>query len=211
MLELPGESPTDQQLARLELELRQLTDVSAVMFDRRGDLLRVDLLVGSALIDPGTEQRAEEIARSYIEGPVRVAVGSLALQPYDGTIERVRLLQVLSSHERGATEVVLWHRGSHSVGRVTVVGARGAAAATLQALRGLGARLPFHTVSTVAVPSEVGGGVLVVLAASGDGPDRLGVARGTDEGWSASRATLDALNRYLSEPRAFAPRPSSSE
>ncbi|MGH9103329.1 MAG: hypothetical protein ACRDYD_10190 [Acidimicrobiales bacterium] len=202
-----GAVPSDEELSALELELRQLPDVASLSLSTEGGQVRLELLVAGPQPGEDLRRRADELARSHLDLPVAVEIGSLVFRRTEVLTERVRLLHVSRPDPQAATEVVLFHRGAHSIGRVSELGAPAAVAATLEALRGLGARLPFRTLSAVPVPGDPGGGVVVVLGALEGGPDRLGVARGRHEEESASRATLHALNRYLTEPQAFAPRP----
>jgi len=116
---------------------------------------------------------------------------------------RVTLLLSAFDPSTGASEVSLsWH-GLKAVGRATGTPVVGAAQATLTALEALGADVPYYLTSVDCATPEPGSPVVVALAkrqgntSFGEGR-RMGVAGGKDQVEAASRATLSALNRLLS-------------
>ncbi len=69
--------------------------------------------------------------------------------------------------------------------------------AVLQALRGLGADVPFDVVGLYALPSDWGAGLIAVVRNSRTGELRRGVANGHSPADAAARAVLHALNRSI--------------
>lgn len=116
---------------------------------------------------------------------------------------RIEVLSVRFDSERGVSEVSLSRNGVRSSGRAPAGPLAGGAQATLLALGALGLDLPFYLVSAERVRSVPGDPVIVMLAPRSSrqaaGADELiGIARGQDDVDVASRATLNALNRFLS-------------
>jgi hypothetical protein len=196
---------SDPSLARaldsLEVELRQIAGVTAVAVIPSEEGLHLVVLVRPSSSAAEVQRRAEELTSTMMLTPVRVEVN--ALQRARSGVERVRLLSVTAVGETAKLEVELFHRGARGRGAANGRGPQEAVLATLEALRGLGARIPFLPAAVARVAGEPGGGVFVVLMPDGEGPTRLGIARGRDDEESAARATLSALNRYLSEAGAF--------
>jgi hypothetical protein len=95
-------------------------------------------------------------------------------------------------------EVHLSHRGLHSVGRAPAGSPEQAVGATLRALSELGAKLPFRVEAAAAPVAGAAHAVIVILEPEDEDGTRYGVARGSTIEEAAARATLHALNRYLS-------------
>jgi GGDEF domain-containing protein len=74
----------------------------------------------------------------------------------------------------------------------------GGAEATLSALRDLGDVIPFYLMGVTKVDTVIGCSVIVALRSLAANDDRMGIALAGDDLLAASKATLDALNRYLS-------------
>lgn len=128
--------------------------------------------------------------------------------PQPGGRPRIALLTARFDPVSGTSEVALGADGAHAVGRAAAGPLVGGAQATLAALGVLGVDVPFYLRSVGRARDLPGEPVVVVLAprlraADGTAPDplardRVGVASGEVEVEAASRATLGALNRFLS-------------
>ena len=104
---------------------------------------------------------------------------------------------------RDEVEVHLAYGGQRTIGRGDIGGGPAAAAnATIDALRGLRLTVPFSVKSAASgLNGPTGDAVMVVLASEPPGMNRFGVSAGGTASEAAARATLHALNRYLSLPR----------
>lgn len=176
----------------LELELRRLPNVAYVGFTDRPDTLVVQVLA-LATPDPGALRiQAERACRAHLERPfvVEIAGGS---RP-----SRIRLLDVqLVKEEEVQVEVRLGYEGMCTVGRARGNDPTAAASATFEALQALGADVPFQVEAAALFEHVLGEGVMLVLGSEHSG-QRYGVAAGASIEQAAVRATLHALNRYLS-------------
>ncbi len=120
-----------------------------------------------------------------------------------GATPRAVLLLSAFDPSTGTSEVSLAWQGATAVGQAVGPPLAGAAQATLSAVEALGTRVPYIVTSVQRASSDPRAPVVVVLSArragaSAVGDRRFGVAQGRDEVTAASRATLSALNRYLS-------------
>ena len=70
--------------------------------------------------------------------------------------------------------------------------------------RDLGYEIPCYLMAVNNVHTSTGWPVIVTFRSLADGSDRIGIAQAEGELESAAKATLDALNRYLSTPRTAA-------
>lgn len=193
--------PADR--AQLELELRLLPGVVNVGTAADGALTVVALEPGASLAEVAT--RTTQL--HAVEAPVSVVDLSPSARRDNGTGHRgrVALLRAGFDPATGTTEVELAHRQRHGSGLAASGPVVGAVEATLAALRDLGVEVPFYLLGAgppgspaVAGPVPV---VLVVLRPVGTSAtpgERIGVARGASEEEAAARATLAALNRFLS-------------
>lgn len=177
----------------LELELRRLPNVAFVGFHERTDALVVQVLA-LASPDPGLLRiQAERACRAHLDGPFVVEIAG-GTRP-----SRIRLLDVQLRTDRDDVEVEvhLGYEGVHTVGRARGGDPTAAAAATFQALQRLGAKVPFQVEAAALFEHVLGEGVMLVLGSEQSG-QRYGVAAGASVEQAAVRATLHALNRYLS-------------
>jgi len=181
----------------LELELRRLPNVSYVGFLDRDDALVVQLLALGAPDATGLRASAERCCRSHLDRPFVVEIAG-ATRP-----TRIRIIDVRTAPAENAPdhdteiEVHLSYEGVRTVGRAKAGDPSAAAAATFEALKRLGARVPFRVEAAALFEHTMGEGVMLVLGSSTAG-DRYGVAAGETVEMAAVRATLHALNRYLS-------------
>lgn len=151
----------------------------------------------------GTAEVAQ--AATSRECPARERRNGIARAP-----RRVALLAAEFNAGTGTSEVALSRGDVHAVGRATAGPLAGGVQATLAALGMLGVEAPFYLHSAVRASALPGDPVVVVLAPShqpaldavvapGHGCERIGIAAGHREVEAASRATLCALNRFLSD------------
>lgn len=141
---------------------------------------------GPTVLTPPVERRAEPPPPGPGEATPRVVLLLSEFDPSSGT-----------------SEVSLAWRGATAVGQAVGTPLAGAAQATLSAVEALGTRVPYYVTSVERASSDPRSPVVVVLSARRAGTSavadrRFGVAQGRDEVTAASRATLSALNRYLS-------------
>jgi hypothetical protein len=177
----------------LELELRRLPDVAFVGFHEREDALVVQVLALTSR-DAGTlRAQVGRACQAHLDRPFVVEITG-ATRP-----TRIRLLDVhLVHHEPDVeVEVHLGYEGVQTVGRASGGDPTAAAAATFEALQRLGANVPFRVEAAALFEHVLGEGVMLVLASEQSG-QRYGVAAGATVEQAAARATLHALNRYLS-------------
>lgn len=190
----------------MELELRQLPQVLAASVVPEPQHVAIHLLAAPGDV---TELRrvAVEIAEGHVEGAIAldIAVASAA-EMRSGTNalprQRVQLLTVRRPARDDEIEVHLAFRGARTVGRGPAASLAGTVHATVDALQGLGARLPFQlkTVTRVGIGDDTA--VLVIFSSPGQ-PDRLGIAQASNVEESTARATLCALNRFLDRAGTF--------
>ncbi len=183
-----------KSLDLLELDLRRLPNVAFVGFHERTDTLVVQVLA-LASPDPSTlRHQAERSCRAHLDRPFVVEIAG-GTRP-----SRIRLLDVHlvdRDAEPVAIEVHLGFEGVRTVGRANGDDPTAAAAATFDALQRLGAKVPFQVEAAALFEHVLGEGVMIVLGSEQSG-QRYGVAAGTNVEQAAVRATLHALNRYLS-------------
>ncbi|MDE3044170.1 MAG: hypothetical protein KGJ10_05025 [Acidobacteriota bacterium] len=181
-----------------ELELRSIPSVVAVSVER--DELGAANVV--TLHDAGTQlARTETLARqvlSFYYPQAKLIIEPIALsaqmnhRPPRVIIERADV----TPGDAGA-EVRLTCNGATGTGRAGSGPLIGGAQATLDALRDLGMEVPYSLMSASAVPLSNSWPVIVVLRSNVSRAELMGIAHAPDEIWSAARATLNALNRYL--------------
>lgn len=188
----------------MELELRQLPEVLAVGIDQAGEQVTIHLL--STAVDPALIRRAAvQIAEGHVEESVIIDV-AVAAPPEPVPLrlprERVQLLTVRRPTRGEEVEVHLAFRGARTVGRGPFGTLSGTVGATVDALHGLGARVPFNLKTATRV--GIGDDLAVLVVFSGvSAEDRMGIARASTVEESTCRATLHALNRFLSRSDAF--------
>jgi hypothetical protein len=185
-----------------ELELRSLPGVLSVGVDHRdnGEVERVTLFVRGQ--DPESVRHvALQVASLYYpKAAVTVEDANRApiLGGKGGDPSRVALVRTDFNVHDGVSEVHLNFAGRVGIGRSGSGPLVGGAESTLIALRELGFDVPFFLVAVNTVSSVRGWPVMVTLRSLSDAGDRIGIAQSDGECDSAARATLDALNRFLS-------------
>jgi len=101
----------------------------------------------------------------------------------------------------GGSEVRLSYEGHVGFGSSSSGPLIGGAEATLAALRDLGYDIPCYLMAVTNVHTSTGWPVIVTFRSLSDGGDRIGIAQAEGDLVAASKATLDALNRYVSVPK----------
>lgn len=179
-------------LDALELELRRLPSVAYVGTIETADTLVVQLLLLGSPDAGEVRMRAEQLCRVHLEVPfaVEIAGGSRPARV------QVVNVEVLGDAEAPRLRVELAFEGHRTTGESPSADPTGAAKATFDALRGLGAVVPFDVEAAALFEHSLGDGVVVILG-SADAGGRYGVAAGPTVEQAAVRATLHALNRYL--------------
>lgn len=200
-------SPTEEDF---ELELRALPGVVNVGFryGEKGDVEAVSLVVHSDDAGP-VRVVAKQIVSLYYPNAT-VSVEEMKLEPVaagksaKGDAGRVVLVRAEFNSHEGFCEVHLNLNGRVGVGRSQNGPLIGGAEATLDALRQLEFDIPFYLVGSVNVATVRGWPVIVTLRPRANEADRHGIAQAETELVSSAKATLNALNRYLSQLENFA-------
>ena len=135
---------------------------------------------------------AEAYVARYAE-PDKAASG-----PGDAAGPALALDAAEFNEDDGVSEVRLSFAGNVGVGRAGSGPLIGGAEATLDALRDLGNVIPFYLMGVTKVDTMIGCSVIVALRSLSANDDRMGIALAHDDLLAAAKATLDALNRYLS-------------
>ncbi len=181
-----------------ELELRSLPGVMSVGLDRDdgGVVNGVTLLVRS----PATDQvrdGASQIASFYYPDITVSVEPAKSGTTGPGAGARVALIGVDFNETNGMSEVQLSYDGRLGAGREGSGPLIGGADAALSALRQLGFVVPFYVLTVTTIDTAIGTAVIVTLRSIIGSDDAIGIARSEGDTASAARATLDALNRYL--------------
>jgi hypothetical protein len=183
-----------------ELELRSLPGVLNVGISHRenGDVDGVTLFVRDQ--DPEAVRDVARHVSSLYYPDVTVAVEDAnrvhSIRGRDSA--RVALLWTEFSEKDGVSEVHLSYEGRVGTGLSSSGPLIGGAEATMAALRELGYEIPCYLMAVNNVHTSTGWPVIVTFRSLADGSDRIGIAQAESELESAAKATLDALNRYMS-------------
>jgi len=187
----------------LELELRLLPGVIHVGFASVDEDRSVDVVVVALQPESDLSATAEKLARSYRTAAtveILVVGEAAAASAEPPSRERVRLVTARYDPMGTESEVTLSLEERAGVGRSADGPLIGTAAATLEALSALGLPLPVQLVSVSTQSGVTNSPVRVII---GEGDDAwVGIARGGSDPESASRATLDAFNRFAGHKRA---------
>ncbi len=194
-------SPTEEDF---ELELRALPGVVNVGFRyaEGGDVNAVSLVVHNDDAGPVRVVAKQIVSLYFPEATVSVEeiqpVASVARGEAKEASRVVLVRAEFNSHD-GFCEVHLNVNGRLGVGRSENGPLIGGAEATLDALRQLDFEIPFYLVGSVNVATVRGWPVIVTLRPRANEADRHGIAQAETELVSSAKATLNALNRYLSQ------------
>ena len=198
-------SPTEEDF---ELELRALPGVVNVGFryGEKGDVDAVSLVVHGDDAGPVRVVAKQIVSLYYPNATVSVEEMKPVAAPARGTSSdsgRVALVRAEFNSHEGFCEVHLNVNGRVGVGRSENGPLIGGAEATLDALRQLDFDVPFYLVGSVNVATVRGWPVIVTLRPRANEADRHGIAQAETELVSSAKATLNALNRYLSQLENF--------
>jgi hypothetical protein len=199
-------SPTEEDF---ELELRALPGVVNVGFryGDKGDVDAVSLVVNGDDAGPVRVVAKQIVSLYYPDATVSVEEMKPVASASRGTSSdagRVALVRAEFNSHDGFCEVHLNVNGRLGVGRSENGPLIGGAEATLDALRQLEFDVPFYLVGSVNVATVRGWPVIVTLRPRANEADRHGIAQAETELVSSAKATLNALNRYLSQLDNFA-------
>jgi hypothetical protein len=199
-------SPTEEDF---ELELRALPGVVNVGFryGEKGDVDAVSLIVHGDDAGPVRVVAKQIVSLYYPDATVSVEEMKTAAAPSRTSTNdagRVALVRAEFNSHEGFCEVHLNVNGRVGVGRSENGPLIGGAEATLDALRQLDFDVPFYLVGAVNVATVRGWPVIVTLRPRANEADRHGVAQAETDLVSSSKATLNALNRYLTQLENFA-------
>jgi hypothetical protein len=183
-----------------ELELRSLPGVLnvGVAHKENGDVEEVTLFVRGQDPDSVRNVALQVASLYYPSAAVTVEDANRSPVGRGAAASRVALTKTDFNMHDGVSEVHLSIAGRVGVGRSGSGPLVGGAEATLIALRELGYEIPFFLVSVNTITTVRGWPVLVALRSMSNAGDRIGIAQSEAEIESAAKATLDALNRYLS-------------
>jgi hypothetical protein len=182
-----------------ELELRSLPGVVNVGINHKenGDVEAVVLSIRNH--DPEmVRESATQVASLYFpEARVILEEAGGGEAPRARVVARITLAAAEFNEHDGISEVHLTYGGRTGVGRAGSGPLIGGAEATLFALRDLGNVIPFYLMGVTKVETVIGCSVIVALRSLSSDDDRMGIARGDSDLVSSAKATLDALNRYV--------------
>lgn len=183
----------------LELELRQLAGVLFVSFSEDEAGAHVEIVADPSADRARILKEATVSVSSHLDGLAEVRIypapggGPAACQ----TGGRVRL-DLAPAAGNGATVEVRLSRGKdRSLIKAVASDTAAVGRAVLEALRGLGAFVPYDLVGIYALPSGWGAGLVAVLRNTNTGVLQRGVASGGVPAEAAARAVLNALNRLI--------------
>lgn len=192
-------------LDKLELELRRLPGVVGIGFTEEEGGVVVHVLAEMPQGVAALRRQIVQRSRAYVDRTLIIDLQELRSTEPPVERGRVKLVSVRVEAFSQEMEVHLAHRGVHTVGRAAAGSPHDAVDATLQALSDLGAELSFKVEAAAApVDDESQQAVIVILEPDGGQKGtRYGVAKGETIEEAAVRATLHALNRYLSRGPAL--------
>jgi hypothetical protein len=182
-----------------ELELRSLPGVVNVGINHKegGEVTAVVLSIRNH--DPETvRENAVQVASLYFPDAAVILEEANGHEPVRNAVAaRIALTAAEFDELDGISEVHLTYAGRTGVGRATSGPLIGGAEASLAALRDLGHVIPFYLMGVTKVETMIGCSVIVALRSLSSDDDRMGIARADSDLVAAAKATLDALNRYV--------------
>ncbi|MGO8863253.1 MAG: hypothetical protein ACLQRH_21190 [Acidimicrobiales bacterium] len=183
-----------------ELELRSLPGVLNVGINHResGEVDSVVLFIRNQDPEAVRESAAQVASLYYPDAAVVLEEATGEPSVRSGNAARIVLLRAEFNQHDGISEVQLTFAGRIGTGRSGSGPLIGGAEATLAALRDLGHVIPFYLMGVSQVDTVIGCSVIVAFRSVSNDDDRMGIARSDDDLVSAAKATLDALNRYIS-------------
>jgi len=183
-----------------ELELRSLPGVVNVGINHRenGEVEAVVLTIRNYDPEVVRESAVQVTSLYFPDAAVILEEASAAVPVRTGNGARITLAVAEFNEHDGISEVHLSYAGRIGVGRAGSGPLIGGAEATLAALRDLGNVIPFYLMGVTKVDTVIGCSVIVAFRSLSDDDDRMGIARAPSDLISSAKATLDALNRYVS-------------
>ncbi len=183
-----------------ELELRSLPGVLNVGINHResGEVDSVVLFIRNQDPEAVRESAAQVASLYYPDAAVVLEEATGEPSVRSGSAARIVLLRAEFNEHDGISEVQLTFAGRIGTGRSGSGPLIGGAEATLAALRDLGHVIPFYLMGVSQVDTVIGCSVIVAFRSLSNDDDRMGIARSAGDLVSAAKATLDALNRYIS-------------
>jgi hypothetical protein len=183
-----------------ELELRSLPGVVNVGINHRenGEVEAVVLTIRNYDPEVVRESAVQVTSLYFPDAAVILEEASAAAPVRTGNGARITLAVAEFNEHDGISEVHLSYAGRIGVGRAGSGPLIGGAEATLAALRDLGNVIPFYLMGVTKVDTVIGCSVIVAFRSLSDDDDRMGIARAPSDLMSSAKATLDALNRYVS-------------
>jgi hypothetical protein len=183
-----------------ELELRSLPGVLNVGISHaeNGDVDAVTLFVRDQDPEAVRDVAMHVSSLYYPDVTVTVEDANRAPSVHGRDGPRVALTWTDFNEKEGVSEVHLSYEGQLGTGLSVSGPLIGGAEATLAALRDLGYEIPCYLMAVNNVHTSTGWPVIVTFRSLADGSERIGIAQAEGELESAAKATLDALNRYLS-------------
>jgi hypothetical protein len=182
-----------------ELELRSLPGVVNVGIDHleSGEVGVVVLSIRNH--DPEVvRESAVQVASLYFpNASVILEEASAGLPVRGGYVARITLTVAEFNEHDGISEVHLTYGGRTGVGRAGSGPLIGGAEATLAAMRDLGFVIPFYLMGVSKIDTAIGCSVIVAFRSLSNDDDRMGIARADGDLVSSAKASLDALNRYV--------------
>jgi hypothetical protein len=185
-----------------ELELRSLPGVMNVGISHleNGDADAVTLFVRDRDPEAVRDVALHVASLYYPDAKVTVEDACHSPSALRGDRPRVALVSTDFSPKDGVSEVRLSYEGRVGFGQSGSGPLVGGAEATLAALRDLGYHIPYYLMAVTNVHTSTGWPVIVTFRSLADGGDRIGIAQAEGDLVAAAKATLDALNRYVSVP-----------
>jgi hypothetical protein len=182
-----------------ELELRSLPGVLNVGIGHggNGEVEAITLLVRSKHPEAVREGALQVASLYYPDATVIVEFANSVTSGRKAGGERVALVRVDLNEADGVSEVHLSYAGEVGIGRAGSGPLIGGAEATMAALRDLGFVIPFYVMTVTKVDTVIGWSVIVTFRSLAQDEDKIGIARSEGDLESSAKATLDALNRYV--------------
>jgi hypothetical protein len=182
-----------------ELELRSLPGVVNVGISHlpSGEVDSVVLSIRNHDPELIRESASQVASLYYPDASVILEEASAPAALRSGDMARISLVAAEFNEHDGISEVRLLFGGRTGVGRAGSGPMIGGAEATLGALRDLGYVIPFYLMGVSKVDTAIGCSVIVAFRSLASDDDRMGIARADNDLISSAKATLDALNRYV--------------